>query len=71
MRRFSALLTALAILVVVPGCGGTPQAQQRTTGAAPHDLCEQARAKVLKQHPDAYVADCNSGTGTLPRTTEP
>jgi hypothetical protein len=41
-------------------------APTRAPAVSSHTLCEQLRAEILHDHPDAYVGDCNEGTNTLP-----
>lgn len=62
MRRPGPLVAVLAF--VLAGCGSPQHAN--TAAPSLRDACLKAREKILKRHPNAYVAECNSGTGTLP-----
>jgi hypothetical protein len=68
------VITVLAAATVAGGgvaYGATQNDNQAPTTApqvAPVNVqqgCEQLREQIRKDHPDAYLGDCNSGEATL------
>jgi hypothetical protein len=76
MRRY-AVITAATAAVVIGGGVAVGSAQQNNPAPTPSPIpasaikdslqtnCDESGDQIRREHPDAYVGDCNYGEGTL------
>jgi hypothetical protein len=76
MRRYALIAAATAAAVIGGGVAfGTTQQNDPAPMPSPapassiedslRTRCDQSADQIRREHPDAYVADCNYGEGTV------